>query len=64
MARNPSNAIESLLPLLLQSPHDDVSEMIGCDATDCPVEWFHFECVGIMVRQRRREIEGEEGRDT
>lgn len=21
--------------------------MIGCDANDCPYEWFHFECVGI-----------------
>jgi hypothetical protein len=21
--------------------------MIGCDASDCPYEWFHFECVGI-----------------
>lgn len=23
--------------------------MIGCDASDCAIEWFHFECVGIMV---------------
>ena len=23
--------------------------MIGCDAPDCVLEWFHFECVGIMV---------------
>ena len=21
----------------------------GCDAPDCKLEWFHFECVGIMV---------------
>ncbi|KAG5877151.1 hypothetical protein JTB14_035920 [Gonioctena quinquepunctata] len=32
-----------------QCPYDEVSEMIGCDATDCAIEWFHFECVGIMV---------------
>lgn len=32
-----------------QCPHDDISEMIGCDAPDCKLEWFHFECVGIMV---------------
>ena len=32
-----------------QCPHDDISEMIGCDAPDCRLEWFHFECVGIMV---------------
>ncbi|VEN34591.1 unnamed protein product [Callosobruchus maculatus] len=30
-------------------PYDEVSEMIGCDASDCAIEWFHFECVGIMV---------------
>lgn len=30
-------------------PYDEVSEMIGCDAEGCPIEWFHFECVGIMV---------------
>ena len=23
--------------------------MIGCDAPDCLLEWFHFECVGILV---------------
>ena len=28
-------------------PYDEVSQMIGCDASDCPYEWFHFECVGI-----------------
>jgi len=22
-------------------------QMIGCDNPDCPVEWFHFECVGL-----------------
>lgn len=32
-----------------QCPYDEVSEMIGCDASDCAIEWFHFECVGIMV---------------
>lgn len=30
-------------------PYDEVSEMIGCDSHDCAIEWFHFECVGIMV---------------
>uniref|UniRef100_A0A1B6CBV2 Chromatin modification-related protein YNG2 n=1 Tax=Clastoptera arizonana TaxID=38151 RepID=A0A1B6CBV2_9HEMI len=32
-----------------QCPYDEVSEMIACDGTDCTIEWFHFECVGIMV---------------
>ena len=22
-------------------------EMIGCDNQDCPIEWFHFECVKL-----------------
>jgi len=34
---------------ICRAPHDEVSEMIGCDGPDCKVEWFHFECVGIMV---------------
>lgn len=21
--------------------------MIGCDRDYCPIEWFHFDCVGI-----------------
>jgi len=21
--------------------------MVGCDGEDCPIEWFHFECVGL-----------------
>jgi hypothetical protein len=24
-----------------------VGKMIACDRTDCPIEWFHFECVGL-----------------
>lgn len=24
-------------------------EMVGCDADDCPREWFHLECVGLDV---------------
>eukprot|EP01089_Gocevia_fonbrunei_P011915 TRINITY_DN2668_c0_g1_i2.p1 TRINITY_DN2668_c0_g1~~TRINITY_DN2668_c0_g1_i2.p1 ORF type:complete len:201 (-),score=44.91 TRINITY_DN2668_c0_g1_i2:99-701(-) len=22
-------------------------QMVGCDNQDCPIEWFHFECVGL-----------------
>lgn len=32
-----------------QCPYDEVSEMIACDGRECAIEWFHFECVGIMV---------------
>ena len=43
------NSTNDKLYCVCQCPHDDVSEMIGCDAPDCRLEWFHFECVGIMV---------------
>ena len=22
-------------------------EMVACDNADCPIEWFHYECVGL-----------------
>ena len=22
-------------------------DMVGCDAIDCPIEWFHYSCVGL-----------------
>jgi hypothetical protein len=30
-------------------PYDDLQGMIGCDGSACQIEWFHFECVGILV---------------
>ena len=21
--------------------------MVGCDNEECPIEWFHFDCVGV-----------------
>ncbi len=44
-----AGGVDNKLYCVCQCPHDDVSEMIGCDAPDCRLEWFHFECVGIMV---------------
>lgn len=32
-----------------RSAYDEASEMIGCDGDNCQIEWFHFECVGILV---------------
>jgi hypothetical protein len=34
---------------ICQSPHDTVSQMIGCDDKDCEYQWFHFECVDILI---------------
>ena len=27
-------------------------EMIGCDNADCPIEWFHFGCVGLQSKPK------------
>jgi len=27
-------------------------EMIGCDNPECPVEWFHFGCVGLSTKPK------------
>lgn len=27
-------------------------EMIGCDHPDCLIEWFHFECVGLITKPK------------
>ncbi|XP_053379778.1 inhibitor of growth protein 5-like isoform X1 [Mercenaria mercenaria] len=27
-------------------------EMIGCDNLDCPIEWFHFGCVGLTAKPK------------
>jgi len=27
-------------------------EMIGCDNMDCPIEWFHFGCVGLTAKPK------------
>lgn len=32
-----------------RAPYDEASEMIGCDGDSCQIEWFHFECVCILV---------------
>ena len=27
-------------------------EMIGCDNNDCPIEWFHFGCMGLTTKPK------------
>ncbi|XP_046850308.1 inhibitor of growth protein 4-like isoform X2 [Xenia sp. Carnegie-2017] len=27
-------------------------EMIGCDNLECPIEWFHFPCVGLTTKPK------------
>lgn len=44
-----SNSKNDNLYCYCQCPYDEVSEMIACDGPNCKIEWFHFECVGIMI---------------
>ncbi len=32
--------------------YDEQQMMIGCDGANCQIEWFHLECVGILVPPR------------
>ncbi|EDO37532.1 predicted protein [Nematostella vectensis] len=36
------------------TPPKNVSygEMIGCDNMECPIEWFHFPCVGLVAKPK------------
>lgn len=27
-------------------------EMVACDNEDCPIEWFHFACVGLTEQPK------------
>src|SRR4051794_36293767 len=27
-------------------------EMVMCDNKDCPIEWFHFQCVGLASKPK------------
>lgn len=26
--------------------------MVMCDNKDCPIEWFHFQCVGLLAKPK------------
>jgi len=49
-----SIAIDCLMMTARMKLHCDVclpqvsfGEMVACDNPDCPIEWFHYECVGL-----------------
>uniref|UniRef100_A0A8C1WVT8 Inhibitor of growth protein n=2 Tax=Cyprinus carpio TaxID=7962 RepID=A0A8C1WVT8_CYPCA len=66
--KNGANISESLLAMhpsdVLDMPVDpneptyclcsqvSYGEMIGCDNSDCPIEWFHFACVGLTTKPK------------
>lgn len=39
-------------PLYCTCKRISFGEMIACDNTDCPIEWFHYGCVGITGQNR------------
>lgn len=40
---------ENRLYCYCKRAYDPGSEMIACDGENCAIEWFHFECVGILM---------------
>ena len=45
--KSPSLATESKSPLFCLCRGIEREPMIACDSPGCPIEWFHFSCVGI-----------------
>mmetsp|Transcript_32695 Transcript_32695/g.92753 ORF Transcript_32695/g.92753 Transcript_32695/m.92753 type:complete len:214 (-) Transcript_32695:53-694(-) len=41
------NVFDSNEPVYCYCKKVSYGEMIGCDNEDCPIEWFHYGCVGI-----------------
>lgn len=42
---------EPLYCLCRQPAH---GQMMGCDNSECQIEWFHFECVGLNTKPTRK----------
>uniref|UniRef100_A0A6B2LGE0 Inhibitor of growth protein n=1 Tax=Arcella intermedia TaxID=1963864 RepID=A0A6B2LGE0_9EUKA len=43
----PEMPIDPNEPLYCTCRRVSFGNMIGCDDPNCPIEWFHFECVGL-----------------
>ncbi|EDV26333.1 uncharacterized protein TRIADDRAFT_37327 [Trichoplax adhaerens] len=54
----PSSPVSEDLPIDPDEPtyclcgQVSFGEMIGCDNDDCPIEWFHFQCVGLNSKPK------------
>lgn len=40
------------MSILMLPPQVSYGEMIGCDNDLCPIEWFHFSCVGLTNKPK------------
>ncbi|GMH35107.1 hypothetical protein BSKO_02975 [Bryopsis sp. KO-2023] len=43
---------DSVEPKYCRCNQVSYGEMVGCDGVDCPIEWFHFECVGLKEKPK------------
>lgn len=46
----------SFTDLLVIRMQISFGEMIGCDNTNCPIEWFHFQCVQLITKPKGQYI--------
>jgi hypothetical protein len=62
LSNSSSNSANSNKPLTLSIDTNEplycicqriaFGEMIACDNEDCPIEWFHYECVNLTKEPR------------
>jgi len=50
----PDLAVDPNEPTYCTCARVSFGDMIACESDSCPVEWFHFECVGASRSRRRR----------
>ncbi|XP_064608857.1 inhibitor of growth protein 1-like isoform X2 [Liolophura sinensis] len=50
--RSPIEPIDPDEPTYCLCDQVSYGEMIGCDNDDCPIEWFHFNCVGLTTKPK------------
>lgn len=46
------NVVDSNEPLYCTCRKISYGQMVGCENADCPIEWYHFGCVGITAEPK------------
>ncbi|KAH9283853.1 Inhibitor of growth protein 4 [Echinococcus granulosus] len=56
LTNNPSDVLDMPIdpnePTYCICQQVSYGEMVACDNRDCPIEWFHFGCVGLTTKPR------------
>ena len=52
--KSPVVVTESKSPLFCSCRGIEKEPMIACDSPGCPIEWFHFSCVGITEEPKEK----------